>query len=937
MTCNSPIRLVHLLALSAISLSPTCPAHAQDWEAQADTRIEQLRMADFEVRVTDPTGQPVMAVPVDLRMRRHAFPFGTAVNFGRISQASEMDADARLYEENLLDLFNTVVWENAHKWKTWEAEAAFSVNVFAEATAAPAAFTQNSGNLSSRPKTQAEVPWTTESPWTSAQAGNAERSPDLTPIVQELVDRPDWTGQSDAIALIFSRGSGKREAFSLEPSGFAPRLRVLYDGGGGQVEWIQTVQNIGDAAEEKANSSMDLTSGDLDLADKWVGLRFTELDIPPGSEILEAHVQFVAQKTTRTRETIIEQTQWLFDQDLEVRGHTMFWQNPNALPPDISALRDDPTTQNLDTMRTRIFDRVDEIGTFYQGLIKDWDVVNEQPHEHELTDLLDPGAPRERAEPLEEIFQRARTATTPNTQRFVNDFGRIHQGSSNSDYFRHASFLADQGVLEGVGFQAHLWQSSMAVSGPKLWELFDKYAALGVRLKITEFDMYDGAGSTSLQAEFLHRLFKAAFAHEAMDGILFWGFWDGSHWKNNAMLFNNDWSLKPAGQAYRDLVFNKWWTDNTDLPEIDRMTDGAGHYATRGFKGAYEARAEAGGKLGVARGFQTTDGDHLDLEIPGADEAATERWRIAVSSRLNDGTESTAGGTVPDADTLTLGGGHTTLLRFRDLPMPEGMALIDARLRFVAAADNDSSAATLNIRAQRSVNPSAVGNRPGDLLDRPLTETVLTWANVAPWTVADESGGAQTSPDIGPVLRELIDAGYLEDGGDLALSVSGQGGSRSAWSFDGHPSRAPVLLLSFAEKVTYVESTASVDWPDGADTTLEGDVDQDSRLNGIEFVLGSSPVDGDTDPALQLSLTESDGQLWVAVEHTRNLLADGLEAVLQYSYDLAAWDDLGPGELGAVESRLPRRPEDPGTVARRQSRFPAPTGADTLFLRVTAR
>ena len=40
-----------------------------------------------------------------------------------------------------------------------------------------------------------------------------------------------------------------------------------------------------------------------------------------------------------------------------------------------------------------------------------------------------------------------------------------------------------------------------------------------------------------------------------------WGFWDGAHWKNNAPLYRRDWSLKPAGAAYRDLVLKTWRTD----------------------------------------------------------------------------------------------------------------------------------------------------------------------------------------------------------------------------------------------------------------------------------------------------------------------------------------------------------------------------------------
>jgi hypothetical protein len=31
-------------------------------------------------------------------------------------------------------------------------------------------------------------------------------------------------------------------------------------------------------------------------------------------------------------------------------------------------------------------------------------------------------------------------------------------------------------------------------------------------------------------------------------------------WRPNAALWKKDWSITPLGQAYRDLVFDKWWT-----------------------------------------------------------------------------------------------------------------------------------------------------------------------------------------------------------------------------------------------------------------------------------------------------------------------------------------------------------------------------------------
>ncbi|MEZ4656466.1 MAG: hypothetical protein R2911_02735 [Caldilineaceae bacterium] len=82
-------------------------------------------------------------------------------------------------------------------------------------------------NVSSRPRTSTSVLWTPP-PWnTVGAAGPDERTPDLTAIVQEIVNRPGWTS-GNALAFIFT-GSGERtaEAYDVSPAG-AARIHIEY-------------------------------------------------------------------------------------------------------------------------------------------------------------------------------------------------------------------------------------------------------------------------------------------------------------------------------------------------------------------------------------------------------------------------------------------------------------------------------------------------------------------------------------------------------------------------------------------------------------------------------------------------------------------------------------------------------------------------------------
>jgi hypothetical protein len=64
-------------------------------------------------------------------------------------------------------------------------------------------------------------------------------------------------------------------------------------------------------------------------------------------------------------------------------------------------------------------------------------------------------------------------------------------------------------------------------------------------------------------------------------------------------MFRRDWSVKPNGEAFRDMVFREWWTDVRGAAAAD------GTYRVRGFHGRYEVEAAAGGHT---RKMETTLG-----------------------------------------------------------------------------------------------------------------------------------------------------------------------------------------------------------------------------------------------------------------------------------------------------------------------------------------
>ena len=239
-------------------------------------------------------------------------------------------------------------------------------------------------------------------------------------------------------------------------------------------------------------------------------------------------------------------TTWLTENGLPVRGHTLVWLTRENLPADLRAQAEDPTviTERLDRhLRTTL--------ETFRGRLSAWDVVND-PYS---ADLLLRGDGRDQLQPW---FATAQTID-PTTPRFLNLYGVLDHGGADlrrQEFYERliSDLLAAKVPLDGLGLQCH--QDRHLTSPERLNALIERFARFGLPIHITEFEV--DLDDNALQADYTRDALTVFASQPSVCAVLAWGFWAGDHHRPQAAMLRPDWSLKPNGQVWDDLVLGAW-------------------------------------------------------------------------------------------------------------------------------------------------------------------------------------------------------------------------------------------------------------------------------------------------------------------------------------------------------------------------------------------
>lgn len=314
--------------------------------------------------------------------------------------------------------------------------------------------------------------------------------------------------------------------------------------------------------------------------------------------VFENDLKFWAWQNPHHREKIFQASDWLKKRNVDIRGHVLVWPSWRNSPKHLEKWAEEP-----EKIRQYFRDHIKDEVEGMKGRLIDWDVVNEPYDNNDITKLLG-------GTEVVEWFKLARQYD-PDAKLYLNDYGIL---SAEGLDVKHHDYLEDiikyllknKAPIDAIGFQGHF--GTQATPPHKLLEILDRFGKFELPISITEHDI--ASKDEEFQADYTRDFLTTAFSHPSVEAILTWGFWEKSHWVPDAAYYRADWSIKPAGQTWIDLVTKKWWT------EIDTKTAANGKVSVRGFLGDYDIIVRKNGKTRMIQAtiLKKTTGIEIKLD-----------------------------------------------------------------------------------------------------------------------------------------------------------------------------------------------------------------------------------------------------------------------------------------------------------------------------------
>ncbi len=277
------------------------------------------------------------------------------------------------------------------------------------------------------------------------------------------------------------------------------------------------------------------------------------------------------------------------------------------------------------------------------------------------------------------------------------------------------------------------------------------------------------------------------------------------------------------------------WTDNSDNESgfrIERSTDGINFAEINTVGSGLSTYSDAGLPSPATYSYRVTayndNGNSAYSNsasaalVPAPGQIVIAQHRI--SAGTDDAEERSDTGSVSltssDLELVCDGKDQIVGMRFVSVDIPRDATILSASVQF--QVDEISSESTsLTIHGHVADNALTFSSSSRNISARPRTAAAVAWSP-ATWTTVGQAASDQKTPDLAPVIQEIVSRPGWVGGNSLAIIVTGSG-RRVAEAYDGDPLGAPLLVVKYeVPGLPIINSFTPTSGPAGTEVTLTG-------------------------------------------------------------------------------------------------------------------
>lgn len=196
------------------------------------------------------------------------------------------------------------------------------------------------------------------------------------------------------------------------------------------------------------------------------------------------------------------------------------------------------------------------------------------------------------------------------------------------------------------------------------------------------------------------------------------------------------------------------------------------------------------------------------LIIVFSHNATFAQWTLKtrINASTNDAEERQSGGTIDiTSSDIELVNDGTTVgnqfvgLRFANVNIPKDAIIKNVYIQFAVDEITWTAATSVNIAGESADNSSTFSTAAFNISTRTKTTASVAWNSIPVWSVVNEAGVNQRTPDLSNIVKEIINRSNWKSNNAITFIITGTG-RRNAHAYDGVPTAAPELVIEYVPK-----------------------------------------------------------------------------------------------------------------------------------------